>query len=73
MCTVKEPYQIPLSKLVEDHRLEVVVRPEHFDKIQITSPEVNRPGLALAGFYEVFEEDRIQLIGKAETHYLQSL
>ncbi|MBQ5661479.1 MAG: HPr(Ser) kinase/phosphatase [Clostridia bacterium] len=73
MCTVKEPYQIPLSKLVEDHRLEVVVRPEHFDKIQITSPEVNRPGLALAGFYEIFEPERIQLIGKAETQYLNSL
>ena len=61
------------GELIEDHRLEVVVRPEHFDKIQITSPEVNRPGLALAGFYEIFEAERIQLIGKAETQYLNSL
>ena len=70
---MKEPYKIPLSKLVAEFRLEVVVRPDNFDEIQITSPEVNRPGLALAGFYEIFEPERIQLIGNAESHYLDSL
>ena len=70
---MKKIYKIPLAKIVEDFRLEVIVRPENFDSIQITSPEVNRPGLALAGFYEIFEPERIQLIGKAETHYLQSI
>lgn len=69
----EKQYQIPLSKIVEDFHYEIVVRPDHFEDIQIVTPEVNRPGLALAGFYEIFEEDRIQLIGKAETHYLQSL
>ena len=66
-------YTIPLSKIVEDFRLEVVVKPDKFNDIQISSPEVNRPGLALAGFYEVFEPERIQLIGKAETRYLSSI
>ncbi len=70
---MKEPYKIPLSKLVEEFRFEIIVRPDCYDEIQITTPEVNRPGLALAGFYEIFETDRLQLIGKAETHYLQSL
>ncbi len=66
-------YTIPLANIVEDFHLEVVVRPNNFEDIQISSPEVNRPGLALAGFYEVFEPERIQLIGKAETRYLNSL
>ena len=70
---MKRIYKIPLSKIVEDQRLEVIVRPENFDEIQITSPEVNRPGLALAGFYELFAQERIQLIGKAEHSYLESL
>ena len=70
---MKEVYKIPLSKIVEEFRLEIIVKPDDFDDIQIVTPEVNRPGLALAGFYEIFEPDRIQLIGKAETHYLQSL
>ena len=70
---MNEIYSIPLSRIVEDFRLEIVVKPDNFDEIQITSPEVNRPGLALAGFYEVFETERIQLIGYAETQYLHSL
>ncbi len=70
---MKVQYKIPLAKVVEEAHLEVVVRPACFDEIQIVTPEVNRPGLALAGFYEIFEQDRIQLIGKAETHYLNSL
>jgi HPr kinase/phosphorylase len=73
MILLKEIHKIPLAKIVEDFHFEVIVRPDCFDEIQITSPEVNRPGLALAGFYEIFEQERIQLIGKAETHYLQSL
>lgn len=66
-------HKIALTKLVEEFHLEVIVRPENFDEIQIITPEVNRPGLALVGFYEVFEPERIQLIGKAETRYLKSL
>ncbi|MBO5295307.1 MAG: HPr(Ser) kinase/phosphatase [Clostridia bacterium] len=70
---MKERYQIPLSTLVEEFHFEVIVKPDRFDEIRVVTNEVNRPGLALAGFYEIFESDRIQLIGKAETHYLQSL
>ena len=70
---MSQVYTIPLSRIVDDFHLEVVVRPDNFEEIQITTPEVNRPGLALAGFYEVFETDRIQLIGYAETQYLHSL
>ena len=70
---MKEPYKIPLSNLVEEFHLEVMVRPDNFDEIQITSPELNRPGLALAGFYEIFEPERIQLIGNAENRYLNAL
>ena len=70
---MSQTYTIPLSQIVEDFKLEVIVRPNNFEQIQISSPEVNRPGLALAGFYEVFETDRIQLIGYAETQYLHSL
>ncbi len=70
---MKEVYKMSLSKLVTELRFEVIYRPENYEQVQIVSPEVNRPGLALAGFYEVFEADRIQLIGKAETKYLNSL
>ena len=70
---MKRIYKIPLSKIVADQHLEVIVRPDNFDEIQITSPEVNRPGLALAGFLDVFEPERIQLLGRAESSYLQAM
>lgn len=70
---MKVTYQIALSQIVEEFHFEVIVRPENFDEIMIQTPEVNRPGLALAGFYEIFDAERIQLIGEAETKYLASL
>jgi len=40
---------------------------------KVEEPIVNRPGLALTGFYEHFAWKRLQLIGKAERAYLSSL
>ncbi len=37
---------------------------------RLTCIDVNRPGLALAGFYRNFAEDRIQIIGKGEYAYI---
>ena len=39
----------------------------------ITIPEINRPGLALSGFFENFAGDRVQLFGRGETAYLHKL
>jgi HPr kinase/phosphorylase len=42
-------------------------------KIKISQPEVNRPGLALSGFFEFFDPNRVQLFGNAEHQYIASL
>lgn len=39
----------------------------------ITIPEINRPGLALCGFFEAFASNRVQLFGRGETAFLQKL
>lgn len=39
----------------------------------IPEPTVNRPGLALAGYYEYFAYRRIQVLGKSERSYLKQL
>lgn len=39
----------------------------------IREPTINRPGLALSGYYSYFAGKRIQIIGSAELSYLQSL
>ena len=66
-------YTIPLYKLEEEFSLERVFVPENYQDINIVTPEVGRPGLALAGFYEIFEKDRLCLIGNAEYRYLSGL
>ena len=39
----------------------------------ITVPEINRPGLALSGFYEAFGISRVQVFGRGEVAYLNKL
>ena len=39
----------------------------------IISPELNRPGLALSGFVDLFTYNRVQLIGNTELLYLSQL
>ncbi|HEX7572259.1 MAG TPA: HPr(Ser) kinase/phosphatase [Bacteroidota bacterium] len=40
---------------------------------QIKDRNLNRPGLALAGYVELFTYDRVQLMGNTEIRYLNSL
>src|SRR5437773_531363 len=40
---------------------------------KIREPTINRPGLALSGFYAYFAEKRVQVLGAAEHSYLKSL
>jgi len=40
---------------------------------EITVPAINRPGLALSGFYDNFAHQRIQIFGRGESAYLRKL
>lgn len=66
--TVSDFYEAGRERL----RLELVAGGKSLSR-EIKEPIVNRPGLALTGFYEHFAWKRLQLIGKAETAYLDSL
>ena len=66
-----EVYSVPLSELVKELNLEVLHMPAH--EVMVTCKDVNRPGLALAGFFDYFEPQRIEIIGKAESVYLDKL
>jgi len=43
------------------------------DEMDITSTDLNRPGMQFCGFYEYFAYERPQVIGKVEMTYLESL
>ncbi|MEW5815156.1 MAG: HPr(Ser) kinase/phosphatase [Spirochaetota bacterium] len=40
---------------------------------QITVPDLNRPGLAISGFYDNFAYQRVQVFGRGESAYLKKL
>ncbi len=63
--------KIPLSSLIKEFDIDEIYLPAPADEIFVCAPEVDRPGLALSGFFDIFEEARIQLIGNAESTYLK--
>ena len=48
-------YSISLKELLNEFRFEEIYLPAPAEDILIRNPEVDRPGLALSGFYEIFE------------------
>jgi HPr kinase/phosphorylase len=63
-------YSVPLQTIIKDFNLEVLHASSHLDKDEVIQSSVNRPGLALVGFYDYFDSNRIQLMGKMEFTYL---
>lgn len=66
-------YHVLLGKIIQEMNLEVLYAPENYENIQIKTEDVNRPGLQLAGFFDYFVPQRIQLIGMVEATYLTNL
>ena len=64
---------MPLSKLIKEFSLEEIYLPTSADEISICSTEVNRPGLILSGFTDMFESFRIQIIGKVENKFISDM
>jgi HPr kinase/phosphorylase len=67
---------IKVGRLYEDLKdrldLKIVNAPHSFDR-EIKQKELNRPGLALSGFIEVFTYWRVQVMGNTELGYLNTL
>lgn len=70
---ITREFSFPLRKLIDEYKLEVLYMPENGENRLISNNDVNRPGLQLAGFYEYFDNKRIQVMGKMESAYLQGL
>ena len=68
-----ELYSVKLSKVISEFSLETLYVPDLPDDINITCSRVNRPGLQIVGFYDYYEQARMQIIGKVENMYLSKL
>ncbi len=61
------------KQLEYDLGLKLIAGGAGLDKKTISVAEVNRPGLALCGYYDHFADDRIQVMGAGEIEYVKSL
>ena len=64
---------VKLSSIIEKLELETIVLPDLPENILLTCARVNRPGLQMVGFYDHYEPERLQIIGKVEHIFLSKL
>ena len=64
-------YTVSLERIIKEFSLELLYTPEETDKLCVSTPEINRPGLEMAGYFEYFDAKRIQVIGKSEYSFLE--
>ena len=69
----QETYEVALSKVIAEFHLEAIYLQDLPENIKITCARVNQPGLQMVGFYDHYEQARLQIIGKVENLFLAQL
>lgn len=70
---MKSKYSVKLKTLAEEHQLTAVHTSKDYETALIRTTDVNRPAMQLAGFYNYFDPHRIQIVGRVEGTYLDTL
>ncbi len=64
---------VSIEKVMDKFNLTNLTPQIDLTNIKIQQPDVNRPALQLAGYFEHFEETRLQIIGFVEYSYMEYL
>ena len=64
---------IHLTKVIEKFKWENLTPEIDISKIKVMQPDINRPALQLAGYFEHFETTRLQIVGFVEYSYMNGL
>ncbi|MCR5089964.1 MAG: HPr(Ser) kinase/phosphatase [Oscillospiraceae bacterium] len=70
---MRSKYSVPLKKIVRETKLEALHLSKNYDSALLTMADVNRPAMQLTGFYNYFDPKRIQIMGRVESTYLDTL
>ena len=70
---MKSAEKVSVSELIEKEGLKNLTPGIETDKVYMTIPDVNRPALQLAGFFDQFDSERVQIIGNVETAFLMTM
>jgi len=64
---------VKLEKIINDFNLEIINSSSDIKERVLTQAAVNRPGLALSGFFDCFVPERVQVVGRMEHIYLEKM
>lgn len=64
---------VSLTRIIEKMKLENLTPEIEVKKIRVTQPDINRPALQMAGYFEHFDATRLQVIGFVEYTYMEGL
>ena len=62
-----------LKNMVETFSMEILHKGRDFDNTVVTISDVNRPALQLVGFYDYFDDKRLQILGRGEMQFLERM
>ena len=64
---------VRIADVVRVFKLEVLNEGADFHEVELTITDVNRPGLQFTGFFDYFDPNRIQVMGKVESSYVEQM
>ena len=70
---MQESYTVSFENIINEFKLETVFLPDVPEKLLVSCTRVTRPGLQMVGFYDHYEQERIQIIGKVEHLFISQL
>ena len=70
---MRSKYSVKLKTVAEELKLEALHVSENYGDCVVTTADINHPAMQLTGFYNYFDPKRIQIIGRVESTYLDSL
>lgn len=68
-----QTYTVTLEKVAQELQLETIYLPKDSEERVVSSTDVNRPALLLAGYTDYFDNRRLQICGRVEVSYLSQL
>lgn len=66
-------FTVKLSQIIDELHLKKIYYTDDMDTVEVSSADINRPGLQLIGFFNYFDPKRIEIIGKVEMTYLEKM
>lgn len=69
---MKKEFSVSLGKIAKEFSLIEVYSPCDPESVLISSTEINKPGIQFSGYYEFYDNSRIQIIGKSEDSFLHN-